>query len=213
MDEPPAADVVRAPRVNPFATRFVASARLLPRDTAGSPLDLDWLLTALARAGGSAAIVGGHGTGKSTLLEHLAVRAAAAGRCVDRLRVRGLSDMPAAWRAVRRAVPGTLLCIDSWESLGGVGRSAIRGLARLRGVDLLVTAHRRSGLPTLLTMCGSEALLRRLIASLPGHDEWYGTIITTEDVSAAVASGDIRRAFDALYDVVERRRAEPAAGA
>lgn len=207
MEEPPTG-LLPSPRINPFATRFVASARLLPHDVDGNPLDLDALLERLVCVGGSAAIVGGHGTGKSTLLEHLAERAAASGRGVDRLRVRGLADVPATWHALHRALPGTLLCIDSWESLGWVARLATRGLAKLRRVDLLVTAHDQSGLPTLLTMCVSESLLLRLVATLPGYVEWYGGLVTPADVTAAVASGDIRRAFDALYDVVEHRRRE-----
>ena len=136
-------------RPNPFATRYIASARLLPRDEQGGILNLASLVARLDALGGSGAIVGPHGTGKSTVLSHLGDFIAAGKRPVGRARLRSRRDIPAAVRSVCDASRGGLLCIDSWELLGLTGRAVVRGLARARRVGLLVTSHGPAGLPTL----------------------------------------------------------------
>lgn len=199
------------PRRNPFATRYVASARLLPRDDHGGIRDLRAIVSRLESFGGSGAIVGPHGTGKSTLLSHLGDCIAATSRSVACVRLRCRRDTAAVVRAVVSTVPGGLVCIDSWELLGGPGRFLVRGLATIRGVDLLVTAHRAGGLPTVVTCRGTRAVLGALVADLPDHDRWFGATIRPADLDAAFAAadGDIREALDLLYDRFERGRIEP----
>ena len=121
-------------RPNPFATRYVASARLVPRDEQGGILDLALLVARLDALGGSGAIVGPHGTGKSTILSHLGDSIAAGKRPVGRVRLRSRRDIPTAVRSVRDASRGGLVCIDSWELLGFASRAVVRGLATARGV-------------------------------------------------------------------------------
>ena len=193
-------------RTNPFATRYVASARLRPLDEHGGILDLPALVARLEAIGGSGAIIGPHGTGKSTLLSHLGEAIAAGGRPVARGRLRSRGDGPAALGAVLTTSRGGLLCLDSWEFLGFAGRAVVRGLARARGVGLLVTSHRPAGLPTLIDCRGTRALLGALVGELPGHDSWFGTTIVAADLDAAfvAADGDVRQALDRLYDRFER---------
>lgn len=196
-------------RRNPFAIRYVASARLTPLDAGGVILDLAALVVRLEVNGGSGAIVGAHGTGKSTLLSHLADTVAAGRRPVVRTRLSSRGDIIAVIGSICTAPRGALVCIDSWELLGPAGRVAARWLAGRVGVSLLVTAHRPTGIPTLVRCRGSRPLFGALVSQLPGYDEWFGTMITTDDldIAEATAGGDVRRAFDLLYDRFEQVRA------
>ncbi len=196
-------------RRNPFATRYVASARLMPRDSRGMILDLPSLVTRLADIGGSGAIEGPHGTGKSTLLFHLSQSVASQSRPVVRARLRSRRDGLAVLRSLRSTPRGGLACIDSWELLGTAGRTLARWMARGLGIGLLVTSHGPTALPTLVSCRGSRELLDVLVRQLPDHAEWFGTTILPADLDAAIVEGggDLRKAFDALYDRFERSRA------
>ncbi len=196
-------------RRNPFATRYVSSARLVPRDSRGRVLDLPALVERLGAIGGSGAIEGPHGTGKSTLLFHLSEVVAAESRPVVRIRMRSRGDVLGVLRSMRQTPRGGLACIDSWELLGTAGRSMVRCMARGLGIGLMVTSHGPTDLPTLVSCRGSRALLESLVGQLPGHGEWFGTTILPGDLDAAIveAGEDLRKAFDLLYDRFERSRA------
>ena len=195
-------------RRNPFATRYVASARLVPRDTRGVVIDLPALVARLGAIGGSGAIEGPHGTGKSTLLFHLSESVSAQSRPVVRTRLRRRRDVVGVVQSIRCAPRGGLVCIDSWELLGSAGRTLVRCVARSLGVGLLVTSHGPTTLPTLVSCRGSLPLLEALVGQLPDHDEWFGTTIVPGDLKAAIADGggDLRKAFDRLYDRFEQNR-------
>lgn len=190
-------------RGNPFATRHTRPGRLVPRDATGDPLNLA-ALVARARRLGAAAIEGPHGAGKTNLLAALAAELAVAGLHAGTLRPRSRRDGAAVLQAVRWARPGTTLCVDSWEALGGGRAVIIRWVARRRGIGLLVTSHRPAGMPVLLRCTTTADLLARLVADLPDH----GGCIDRGDVAAAfvVRRGDLREALYDLYDRFERRQ-------
>ena len=196
-------------RRNPFATRYVASARLAPRDSRGRVLDLPAIVDRLGAIGGSGAIEGPHGTGKSNLLFHLSEVVASESRPVVRIRMRSRGDGLGVLLAMRQTPRGGLACVDSWELLGTVGRSMVRCMARGLGIGLMVTSHGPTDLPTLVSCRASRALLESLVGQLPGHGEWFGTTIIPADLDAAIveAGEDLRKAFDLLYDRFERSRA------
>lgn len=187
---------------NPFATRHTSPGRLVPRAMNGEPLDLAALLDCV-RAVRSAAIEGRHGAGKTTLLRALAAALAERDTLAGLVRPRSRADAPDVLRAVRAATPGRVLCVDSWEALGRAWAAAIRWTARRRGVGLLVTSHRPTGLPTLVRCETSATLLTRLVEDLPPH---HG-LVTAPDVEEAFRRhrGDIREALYDLYDRFERR--------
>ena len=187
---------------NPFATRHTAPGRLAPRDCRGEPLDLAALAEA-ARAAGAAAIEGRHGAGKTTLLTALAGRLAEAGLLGGFVRPRSRADAVSVLRAVRAAPADTTVCIDSWEALGRAAAALIRWVAWRRGVGLLVTSHRPTGMPTLVRCATTPDLLARLVAALPPH----GGLIGATDVEHAFRrhEGDVREALYDLYDRFERR--------
>lgn len=188
---------------NPFATRFTRPGRLSIRDRDGTPLDPATLVDALDHLGGAAAVEGPHGSGKTTLLLAVADALGARRRLAGLLRLHGRSDATRALAALRTAVPGSVLCIDSWERAGRWTAAAIRRSGRRMAVGLLVTSHRPTGLP-LLHRCGTSAnLLARLVDDLPSHRG----CITPADIGAAHArhAGDLRAALFDLYDRFEHR--------
>lgn len=188
------------PPGNPFATRFTRPGAIPPLDALGLPLDLAFLVTRL-RSLGSAAIVGPHGRGKTTLLVAIADRLADDGMPVVVLRSRKWRDGFAAIRAITAAPAGAVVCIDGWETLGPF-RGPLRPIARLLGRGLLVTSHGAAGLPVLWECATSAALLGAIVARLPDH----GGRIDAEAVAAAFArhGGDLRESLSDLYDRYER---------
>lgn len=187
---------------NPFATRHTRPGSLVPRDSAGAPLDLE-TLAARACALGVAAIEGPHGSGKTNLLSALGRHLAADGRFVEATRVRAARDGFRVLERVRRARPGATLCVDGWEALGRAWAALIRWSAIRRRVGLIVTCHRALGIPTLVRCTTTPTLLARLVADLPDH----GGLIGDSDIAAAFAArrGDVREALYDLYDRFERR--------
>ncbi|NQW49426.1 MAG: hypothetical protein HQ464_16825 [Planctomycetes bacterium] len=195
------------PGSNPFSTRFTQPGRITPLDAAGRPLDAGVLLARLRILGGTAAVVGPHGSGKSTLLSRLAHEIERGGGRLQRLRLRSWSDTASSWSAILRAGPGSVVCIDSWECLGIAARSLMRTAAIGRRCGLLVTSHKAAGMPVLMRCDTSLALLHSIVAGLPGHDHWYGTLIHAADVESAYVRqrGNLRESLYELYDRFEFR--------
>ena len=193
---------------NPFATRYVASARLAALDESGRPRDIGGIADRVVGRGRPNAIVGGHGSGKSTLLWQLADALEDRAIVVTRSRVRRRADLVRVVAGIRATPRGGIVCIDGWEVLGAAGRLLTGLVASVNSVGLLVTAHRRGHPRTLVECRTSPALLRALVASLPGRDRWFGVVVDDRDLEECFrdSSGDVRRAFDLLYDRFERRR-------
>lgn len=196
---------------NPFATRYVACARLDARDDRGARRDVGALASRVVSLGGGGAIVGPHGSGKTTLLEQLADRLETSAGRVVRVRLRGHGDGRAALVAISGAPRGTVVCIDGWERLGRTG-AVVSIAARWRGVRLIVTSHRHGRLATLVECTTSVALLEALVAELPGYREWFGRDIARSDLETSfrASGGDLRTAMNILYDLFERRVRVPA---
>lgn len=191
------------PPGNPFATRFTRPGAIPPLDAHGRPLDLKPVVSCLRRLR-TAAITGGHGHGKTTLLLAIADSMAAAGAVVRVLRVRRWRDVFVAWRTVLTAPAGSVVCVDGWDSLGPPRRPlawAARRLDRL----LLVTSHRADGLPVLRHCDTTTDLLVAIVARLPDH----GGSIAPTDVTDAfeLTAGNVRESLYDLYDRYERTTA------
>jgi hypothetical protein len=117
---------------------------------------------------------------------------------------------------MRGSRSGGTVCIDSWECIDVATRCVLQLAARMTGWGLLVTSHRRAGMPELIR-CGTSArLLRSIVQSLPGHERWHGTMIHDSDIEAAFAihGGNLRESLYELYDRFEAcvRRCRAARG-
>jgi hypothetical protein len=181
-------------RDNPFAASRVLSIRYeLSEDQAGG------LLARLERLRYRAAIVGPHGTGKTTLLEDLGTPLARRGFRVTHLRLdaehrrfprRFLSRLAETLDA------RDLVCLDGAEQLGRVAWTMFCWRTRRAG-GVLVTSHRPGLLPTLIECTTSPALLDRIVSRLAPQT---GRERTPKDLFAR-HQGNLREALRELYDV------------
>jgi hypothetical protein len=188
---------------NPFATRFVR-----PRSVAylfGAGHDARSLVQELKKCGWRGAIVGPHGSGKTTLVHTLLPEIIAEDRnpvlvsLHDKLR-----RLPWSVR-LRYLDKKALLIIDGYEQLNRASRALIWVCQRLRRFGLLVTAHSDVRLPILCRTRGDLSVLHRLIADeLPSH----GGRVARGEIDRAFErrEGNLREALFDLYDVFERRR-------
>jgi hypothetical protein len=214
---------------NPFSTRFVRpdemhyrfASEIDPETFAQSLLDRFEKESALA-------VIGPHGTGKTTLLHFLmprleAVRLEANFDAVCHVRLSS-SGKPIGLVAAARLVAGrTLVVIDGFEQLPLASRLAI--VARLKcrrgSARLLVTAHRRQWfVPTFYRTCWDMQIVRSLttekLAHLPTQsriamqriaDRLADQQLSNRD-RAWMAPANVRDYWFALYDAYEELRNE-----
>lgn len=177
-------------RENPFRTSRLLA---LPVHWGDTPPEL--LLARWHAAGRRGALVGPHGTGKTTRLRALASRLAADGWTI--VWVQWHDDgttTPVDWRfALRAAGPGAVVCLDGSENLGPLAAYRLRHYTRRAG-GVLATRHRRALLlPTLATYAPDAALFTAHAATL---DPAAGPAAT----AAFAASGrNAHEAFRRLY--------------
>jgi hypothetical protein len=183
-------------RDNPFAANRVLSIRYeFPEGQAGT------LLPRLERLRYRAAIVGPHGTGKTTLLEDLEKPLARLGFRVTHLRLdakhrrfpRGCLSQLATTLDAR-----DLICLDGAEQLDRVRWMMFRWRTRRAG-GVLITSHRPGLLPTLIECTTSPALLEGIMSRLAPQAGGVRTP-TPEDLFAR-HHGNLRDALRELYDV------------
>ena len=193
---------------NPFSTRFVQPGAIpwLATDTS-----IDSLLFRLYDVGNRAIICGPHGSGKSTILSHLASVAQRKGRKVHCLRIRSWIDAIRVMRVFATINPKqSLVSVDSWERLGFFGWFLCQ-FADFRGLCVVVTVHKRpwwNNWPVLLHMKADDKTFRLLVDEL--MTKYAGSKII--EFSGAMLrdvfqrhSGNLREGFFELYDHYERQ--------
>lgn len=186
----------RPARANPFRSACVERLRYR--------LDADgWadLLARLEELGYRAALVGGDGTGKTTLLLEVEQRLAAQGWRLRRLRLcRERRRPPAeAWRALfAPADPLALVTVDGAELLSRWRWRHLQRFSRRCG-GLLVTSHRRGLLPSLHEHHTTPELLLDLVAELVGPRQ-SGRLAGELGRLFRAHRGNLRECLWRLYD-------------
>lgn len=174
-----------------------------------------------------AAIVGPHGTGKSTLLEHLAP-------CLGPIRYRAASESEiqmrnsqgcVVWHGLRKAnrplrqilasrsnwQAGGVLVLDGFEQLCFWERVAVLFHSRWRRMGILVTGHQKiSGLPTLIETQVTVETVRSLVSDLLKGCPEISSQQSFADPRLLHAlleeeRGNVREVFMRLYDRFEER--------
>ncbi len=196
---------------NPFASRRVRPGAIPFQFPDG--LDAAALVERLAQLGWRGAIVGAHGTGKSTLLATLTPELARAGRDVRSIALHdGQRRLPQEFIAAFPADQNGLVVVDGYEQLSFWSRWRLDRRCRAVGAGLLVTAHAATSLPILFHTVADEKLAEQIV---------YQLMTTTEDVAPAIDRdevcsswskhrGNLRETLFDLYDAYERQRAETA---
>jgi hypothetical protein len=153
---------VIAAKDNPFATERVEA--LLPYEPEWIGQSWAAIDAAFARHDRRGAVVGPHGSGKTTFLETLARRLRESGEDVAPLFInrQRRSIAPAYFTAL---TDRTIILFDGAEQLGPIAwRRFLNRTRHTRG--LIVTAHRISRLPTLFETDASPTVLQRCIERL-----------------------------------------------
>ncbi len=151
-------------------------------------------------------IVGPHGSGKSTLLKTLLPLIEAKGRTVHcyvvTAKSRELSLEPDAVDAWNES---SLVVVEGYELLSRRSQRRLERLCAERRAGLLITCHRRQGLPVLyetnITLELAVSVVERL---LPGDCDF----ITRADIEREFAKHGqcLRELLFGLYDLYEQRR-------
>ncbi len=196
---------------------------------------LDDVVANLDRCRFRGAIVGAHGVGKSSLLEHLVPRV---GSIVYRRDAEGNETRPhevvgrpkraITWLQLRRSAPRTmqlpwsalkptdLLILDGYEQLRGWRRAWVVWRTRACRLGLLVTSHRHTLLPTICQLHLDAKLAQQIIQQLlasharVNHSRAADSerLISLEEITQqlSISHGNIRELLMDCYDRFEQQR-------
>lgn len=191
-------------RRNPFATRHIRAGVIEYLFGAGTTTP-DALVDRLAAQAWRGAIVGPHGTGKSSLVRTLAPLCESRGRRTVLVRLAGGQRQLPALPSQTELGERDLLIVDGFEQLPFWRRWRLDRQCRRRGVGLLVTCHRPVNVPLLFETRGELAIAQALVRRL--CDE--ASLVNEHDVAECFAAcrGNVRETLLMLYDRHELRQA------
>ncbi len=215
---------------NPFASRYVRPGAIAFRASTTTSPSLDSIVSRL-REFRCGAIVGNHGTGKSTLLRELAatlqhtmpggqwvqltqdVMSPASGWLHQRLhQTRAVvTNIRTVLCVQRRVTSGGVLVIDGAEQLPAVCRWLIAVNCRRAGHFCLLTSHHDiAGFETLYRTALSAELIEALLTDLLSPCDHVTNVTLPVHLRQHIATIDLtsvtnlRDLWDELYEVVER---------
>lgn len=214
---------------NPFSTRFVRPDQMQYRFA--SDIDPDELFRSLLdrfKSSPALAVIGPHGTGKSTLIHSLLRKIDAAGQEAGTGGVRVIrlsTSTKPVWplEAIRMVQRRSLVVIDGFEQMPLVSRLAI--VSRLHSgrssARLLVTAHRRQWfIPTFFCTYWDVEVIRDLTAEKLLHLPIAKRKVMLQIANrleqqhlanrkiAAETPANVRDYWFSLYDAYEKLRNE-----
>ncbi len=192
-----------AERIRPGGLPFVFPSGITPEK----------LWDRFCQLGGQAQILGGQGSGKTSLIR--ALLEASPWREVESrvlaIRDRKPGSLPAV-REMKIGCPGCLLVVDGFEQWSLPGQILVALYARVRGLRLLVTGHKRSFLPILVELRPEWPLACRLVHLLLQEvtEERLRHGLPPVSIPESViyeafchSRANIREMFFRLYDIYE----------
>lgn len=182
-----------AARNNPFATERVE--RLLRYEPAWIGRSWGEILSNLDELKWRAAVVGPHGSGKTTFLDALADKLAGEELGVRRIFLNGVNR-----RFDHNLIPNSreVVLLDGAEQLSAW--AWLRFQRRMRSAKgVVITTHRSGRLPTLLNTAVTPAILRQCVERL---DPRSGLTASQAEELLARHQGNVRHALLECYDSV-----------
>ena len=189
---------------NPFSTRYTRPGAIAFRFP--PTFSAEGLVQRLRAQGWNGAIVGPHGSGKSSLLAVLVPAIRATGKSVLLIELHdGQRRLPIRLQRRGDLHAGSVLVIDGFEQLSRLARWSLDRFRRSRQIGLVVTSHRPAGLPELYRTSTSVALAGEIVESLLAGQ---GRCISPEELAERyhARGGDLRETLFDLYDLYEQRR-------
>lgn len=201
MTAPPPPTTAQPSRTRPCDNPFRAQ-RLDALAFVEEAVRLDDVMQALGGRGLRGAIVGPHGTGKTTLLHAVGERLIGEGLSPMPLfmNAEDRGTLPRAWRAAfRTAGHGDALLLDGYDLLPFWARAKL--LYTTGGASaVVVTTHRRCAFRTIARTQSSPALLQKLVTELTDAE-------APERIDCVSLwrqhGGNLRDALRALYDTYQ----------
>ena len=188
---------------NPFSTRYTRPGAIpfvFP-----PAVSAEGLVEQLRGQGWRGAIIGPHGSGKSSLVASLIPAIRRAGKEVQLIELHdGQRRLPVDLDG-REMADGSVVVVDGYEQLSWWNRLRLRSVTRRRGLGLLVTSHAPTALPLLFRTSTDLELAQAIVRSLlAGRAE----LVTREQLAHRFESrhGDLREFLFDLYDLYEERR-------
>ncbi len=186
---------------NPFAVERIQTIRYHPLGTT-----FDRILARLHELNYRAAIIGPEGSGKTTLLEDLQEMLQRKGFRVNLTFVNDTSrfDSPACRRLLSELTRDTILLLDGADLIRRSDWSLLKRHTITHAYGLVITAHRRGLLPTLIECSTTPALLKDLVSDLLPR----GRTLPAEFLDSLYQrhQGDLRACLRELYDFYAESR-------
>jgi ABC-type cobalamin/Fe3+-siderophores transport system ATPase subunit len=198
----------RVSECNPFSTRFVQPGAIPYRFAGGQRVE--GVINKIRSHGWRGAIIGAHGSGKSTLVATLSEALSEAGVITHRVSLHdGAWRLPAsarsAFAACQRDSEQHVLVVDGYEQLGFPARAWLRSACRRRRMGLIVTAHRPVSVPTVFDTTVSARTAQWVVDRLLVSDAWNHE--PHELAERLIAHrGNLRELLFELYDRYETER-------
>ncbi len=159
------------------------------------------LLGRLEALGGRGAVVGPHGSGKSSLIRELARELHRRGFSVTLARNAGELLPGGPGTRGSRFGPGDAVLLDVAGTARPMERRRMLRAVRRAGI-VVITAHRPGPLPTLIETAASAELLLWIVARL--HPPWARTPLPRLARLLERYQGDLHRTLLHLYDTARR---------
>jgi hypothetical protein len=186
------------PQDNPFAMARLEQVLAFRPDWIGESWDS--LLARAEAARGTLAVVGRHGTGKTTLLDAMATRMAARGHPVVRMFFNATTrSLASDSHSLPRDIGDTIVMLDGDAHLSLIDRARL-GYRLAAARLVLCTRHRRGFLPVFMRLVPDSALLHRCVLEAAGHH--YPQLAPLLDPWFHAARGNIRHVLRHCYDVI-----------
>jgi len=212
---------------NPFSTRFHRPGALEFFFQAERGAEsAENLYARFAQHGFRGQLTGPHGTGKTTLLNHLYAEFQTRGHAVLRVTLRdGQRHLPQGWTALldtgnpsarasrrhdaqhKRPMPPALLFFEGAEQLSFPAWWLVGWHCRRRALGLLATTHRTLCLPDLYHTGVDKKLAEALAARVLAQNPALPQLVAAHEAATALAAaqGNMREALFRMYDWYETR--------